>query len=37
MAVKREWTEYEKQSLLKHVSYSKKTGVSMKHAAHEFS
>lgn len=37
MAVKREWTEYEKQSLLKHVSELKKRGVTIKDAAHEFS
>lgn len=37
MAVKREWTEYEKQSLLKHVSELKKRGVTIKDAAYEFS
>ncbi len=37
MAVKREWTAYEKQSLLKYISELKKKGYTIKEAAKEFS
>lgn len=37
MAVKREWTAYEKQSLLKYISDLKKQGCTVKEAAKNFS
>lgn len=37
MAIKREWTELEKQSLLKHILECKKKGITVKKAAQEFS
>lgn len=37
MAIKREWTELEKQSLLKHILEYKKKGITIKRAAQKFS